>query len=399
MKVNKWTLALATAGVVSLGSVVQAEEAPHQVLTALSSTTLSGYIDASAEWRPGGNAGSLPGRSFDGPDKMDGFNLNVVGLTLEKPLDEGQWAAGYKVDLVFGPNANYYGTLLNGGAIEPGGANDFNVKQAYVAVRAPVGNGLDIKMGAFDTVVGYEVFESGNNPNYSRSFGYFIEPAQHTGVLAAYHVNDLISVAGGVANTAFGPINGKTAISSQKTYLGAVTLTLPEATGPVAGSAVYAGVVDGRGLGNTVDTTSWYAGTTLKTPVEGLAVGGAFDYRQSAPPLGLFGSTTDNWAWAAAVYASYQATEKLRLNARGDWANGSDGTFYDRGANGIAMHDNELVGMTLTADYALWNGLITRLEGRWDHALNGDKAFTSGTTGLPAYNNAFTVALNMVYKF
>src|ERR1044071_8494140 len=137
MKCNKWTLALAAAGVVSLGSVVQAEEAQHQVLTALSLTILSGYVDTSAIWKPGTDRGGgrLPGHVFDGPDKMDGFNLHAVKLVLEKPLDEGQWSAGYKADLVFGPDANYYGTLLNGGSSV--NADDFAVKQAYVALRAP----------------------------------------------------------------------------------------------------------------------------------------------------------------------------------------------------------------------------------------------------------------------
>src|SRR5258707_604398 len=112
MKCNKWTLALAAAGVVSLGSVAQADEAQHQVLTALSSTTLSGYVDTSAIWKPGTDNPSsrLPGHVFDGGDKTDGFNLHAVKLTLEKPLDEGQWSAGYKADLVFGPDANYYAT-------------------------------------------------------------------------------------------------------------------------------------------------------------------------------------------------------------------------------------------------------------------------------------------------
>ena len=50
MKVNKWTLGLAAVGLVSLPSLMQAEEKPSPVLTALSSTTISGYVSASAEW-------------------------------------------------------------------------------------------------------------------------------------------------------------------------------------------------------------------------------------------------------------------------------------------------------------------------------------------------------------
>src|SRR5213083_1724756 len=56
-KVNKWTLGLAAVGLVSLPSVVQAEEKPNQLLTALSSTMISGYVDTSAHWNLGtGNA-------------------------------------------------------------------------------------------------------------------------------------------------------------------------------------------------------------------------------------------------------------------------------------------------------------------------------------------------------
>ena len=93
MKFNKWTVGLAAGGVVSLASVVQADEAQKpmsQVMTAVSSTTLSGYVDTSAIWKVGTGDANLPGRQYDGPTKLDGFNLNVVGLTLEKPLSEDQ---------------------------------------------------------------------------------------------------------------------------------------------------------------------------------------------------------------------------------------------------------------------------------------------------------------------
>src|SRR5437773_114001 len=111
MKYNKWTLGLAAAGVVSLASAAQAEEAQHQtsqVLTAVSSTTLSGYVDTSMIWKPGTGNANLPGRAFDGVGKLDGFNLNVAEIQLEKPLSEDQWAAGYRVQLLVGPDANGY---------------------------------------------------------------------------------------------------------------------------------------------------------------------------------------------------------------------------------------------------------------------------------------------------
>src|SRR6185312_13545613 len=129
MTFNKWTIALAAAGVVSIASVKAEEQ--HQLMTALSSTTISGYVESSAIWEPGtdnsnGNRANaaIPGRVFDGaPSKLDGFNLHTVNLVLEKPLDEGQWSAGYKADLIFGPDASFYNNAVRNDGNQ--GVDDF----------------------------------------------------------------------------------------------------------------------------------------------------------------------------------------------------------------------------------------------------------------------------------
>src|SRR5512137_1982148 len=110
MKFNKWTLGLAAVGAVSLGSVAQAEEKMNVLQTAMTSTTISGYVDTSMQWNLGTGNDLLPGYSFGGPGKADGFNLNVVQLTIAKPLDESEWAAGYRADMWFGPDANALAT-------------------------------------------------------------------------------------------------------------------------------------------------------------------------------------------------------------------------------------------------------------------------------------------------
>src|SRR5213592_4315364 len=143
MKFNKWTIGLAAIGVVNLASAAQAEEKASSVMTALSSTTLSGYVDTSAQWNLGTGNARLPVYKFGGPSKADGFNLNVVQLRIEKPLDEAEWAAGYRVDLWAGPDANVLGTQ----SINSTGASDFAIRQAYIAMRMPVGNGIDWKIG------------------------------------------------------------------------------------------------------------------------------------------------------------------------------------------------------------------------------------------------------------
>lgn len=401
MKFNKWTLALAGAGVVSLGSVAQAEEAQmSQVLTAVSSTTLSGYVDASAIWKFGSGNAALPGRAFDGVGKLDGFNLNVASLTIEKPLSEDQWAAGYTAQFLFGPDAvGYNVAVANGTTVNNN--SDFGIKQAYVALRTPVGNGIDWKLGTFNTIIGYESFESYLNPNYSRSFGWQLEPTQHTGLLGSYKLTDAVSVSLGIANTWAAGINarngrgpGGTAVESIKAYMASITVTAPESWGFLKGSAWYAGVVEGWS-GNAQDTANYYVGGSIATPVEGLSVGGAFDYRENGANLV---TTGDNWAYAIAGYVSFQASEKWKLNARLDYTTGSDGTFHNSGATLASDDKNELGSVTLTADYALWANVVSRAEFRWDHALGGDKPYGGGP-GADPDENALTLAASIVYKF
>src|SRR5437667_2462724 len=136
MKCNPWTMALVGAGLVSLPAVIKAEEKASSVVTALSSTTLSGYVDTSAQWNFGTGNKALPDYKFGGGSKADGFNLNVVQLRLEKPLDEAEWAAGYRVDLWAGPDANGSDTFFGLGthsAQSGGNSSDFAIRQAYVA--------------------------------------------------------------------------------------------------------------------------------------------------------------------------------------------------------------------------------------------------------------------------
>ena len=405
MKVNKWTLGLAAVGLVSLPAV-QAEEKPNQLLTALSSTTISGYVDTSAQWSLGSGNANPPAYAYNTPAKQDGFNVNVVDVTLEKPLDEGTWSAGYKVELWFGPNASVLGNNIASGV----GGDDVALKQGYVALRAPVGNGVDIKIGTFDTIIGYEVANSGSNPNYTRSYGYSIEPTQQTGVLASYQLTKLVGVVAGIANLWSPGIGGGVPRSpraeSDKTYMGAVTLTAPESWGFLSGSTLSAGVVDGysTGLfGIANDLTSFYVGTVLNTPWKMLKVGASYDY-VTAHDNNL---SPSGHAQALALYASVQATEKLSLHARGEYFEMSDafatgGTFNSGipGTGGVGVAGGipaEAVALTGTIQYDLWANVLSRLEVRWDHATSGHAPF--GGTVTPAKKDEVMIAANVIYKF
>jgi hypothetical protein len=410
MKFNKWTVALAAVGVVSLASAAKAEEKPSSVLTALSSTTISGTVDTSMEWNPGtGNQNFAPYK-FNSPSMADGFNLDVVQLTIEKPLDESDWAAGYRADLWFGPYANQLGTQ----SVLSSGTSDFAIRQAYVALRAPVGNGLDFKVGVFDSIIGYESVDSSKDPNFTRSYGHTIEPQTETGILMSYRFCDCFSASVGVADTVGPQINQRAFFTpaapalfqqgpdseTYKTYMGSVALTAPDSWGFLAGSTLYGGAVNGYNSGpnNTqflptlvgkapypgANSSSYYAGATVATPLKELRLGVAWDWLELHDWPGQ--------TWAIGGYASLQATEKLSFHLRGEYLKDSCHVLF-------APPTDQVLDVTLTAQYDLWKNVITRVEFRWDHSLNDDAAFGGTIQGIPQEVNAYMLGANIIYRF
>jgi hypothetical protein len=417
MKFNKWTLGLAALGVVSLASAARADEAKlSQVQTALSNTTLSGYVDTSIQYNPTGSGSVAPvafQNTFDNSGnvnstKANGFNLNVIELALDKPMDESPWAAGYHVQMWFGPDAATLGTSQSLGNTSGSGDNSgYNssqsaaIRQAYISLRTPVGNGIDWKIGVFDTIIGYESTSSPLNPNYTRSYGYTMEPTTHTGLLATYKFCDALSVTAGMADSK-GPIindrspqiNGN-ASDSLKTYMGSLTLTAPQSWGWANGATLSAGVVNGiysyqgnqGNFANAWDTTtSWYVGGTLPTPNANLKVGAAFDYETAY---------NSNNPWALAGYVNFQASPKMSLNGRIEWAKNYLSTV--QGIGGLPSNQNA-VALTGTVQYNLWANVLTRAEIRWDHASHdifGGNLNGSGNL----QDNAVMIALQAVYQF
>ncbi len=432
MKFNKWTVGLAAIGVVSLASAARADEKMSQVQTALSNTTISGYVSASFNWAmsPGGAeyqnspAAGIPfqnGRSNDNnPNlgKQDGFNLDVIKLSIAKPQDESPWASGYQVDLLFGPDAIGYNPSV-GGSGYVSRNESYAIKQAYVVLRTPVGNGIDWKIGVFDSPLGYESFDAGNNPNYTRSWGYAIEPTELTGVLASYKVVDEFSLSAGIANTLMAGINARAYNypydygSDQnkawhKAFLGSAAFTAPSSWGWAAGSSLYAGIIYGfngqdggpAGFHQGGNQINYYAGATFNTPCKQLTVGAAFDYAHNYG--GGYESLTyyDEYnVLAAGLYATFKATDKLSISARGEYVYGEDKYAPQHGSGATFSDDGfELTG---TVEYDLWANVISRLEMRWDHASHKGSEDNSDVpiTGDLEHGTSVGFYANVIYKF
>lgn len=410
---SKWTGVLLSAGLISIPAVMRAEEAPqpNTVLTSLSSTTLSGYIDTSAVWKFGTGDANMPGRVYDGADVQDGFNLNVVSLTLDKPLSDSQWAAGYHIQMLMGPGAYKRGT----GLISSFSSTEFSFNEAYINLRVPVGNGLELHVGQFGTYNGYEAFDSYKDPNWSRSYGFYIESSAHTGISGSYRVNDNITLMAGIGNAAAfnNQVDARQAYESKKAYLTMISLTAPDSFGFLKGASLSAGYTVGDHQLDTTGNSStyspaggsrWnqgniYVGGSMPTPMTGLSLGFAYDY--------TYGITAPNsYANATALYLSF-ASGKWTFNNRVDYATGSNGSFGYIDTS--ASHPrNQLISETFTVGYSLWKNVLSRVEFRWDHDLTDSHPFGGksasydsgeGWVNNGSQDNSFSLSANIVYLF
>lgn len=410
-------MALAAAGVIGVSSLEAAEAIKLVPAGVYSDTVLSGYVDTSAIWRPGDASDSggskgfpdtlrSPGRLYDNPEKHNGFNLNAVSVALEKPLDEAAWSAGYRVQLLAGPDRVLRSTYTLGG-----GKADVGLNEAYVTARAPIGNGLSFRLGYFTSPVGYEVYDSYRNPNYSRSYGYYLEPKAHTGFTASYEFTPWLSAMGGVANN-FSPfVDAKTGSESGKTYLALLTVTGAGFGWPDASFTFgYTGGNTATGAPTDEDPRiqHFYAGLRLPTPVQGLGVGVAYDYQIDAvanQPAIAFepAGPKHTYATAIALYLDYHVG-RFSFNTRFEYARGTPGytIFGSHGAFDSVKPLNgpdpeEFFGFTATAGYQFWENVISRLEFRYDRDLaGGPKVF--GSAADPR-RDSYTLALNVIYSF
>jgi hypothetical protein len=95
------------------------------------------------------------------------------------------------------------------------------------------------------------------------------------------------------------------------------------------------------------------------------------------------------------LYANFQANDKLSFNGRVERLEDNNAGF----TAGSAVDE-----LTLTAQYQLWANVLSRVEFRVDHS-EGRVAYDSSPLGsnynggAAIHNNAFLLALNLIYQF
>ena len=360
----------------------------------LAGIQMSGYVDSSFGYSfnepSSATATTNRARVFD--TQANGFTLQAAELVLEKPLSN-ETPIGFRTDLFFGDDAELIHSTGLGNVSPAVGENPqaFDLQQAYVTARAPIGEGLDFKVGKFVTLLGAEVIESPANWNFSRSFlfGYAI-PFTHTGALVSY------PLLGELGSTTVGVVNGWDIVDDNnqgKSLIGNLTLT------PMQGVTLAFNGITGpeRAADNKNDRTVFDSVVTYQ-PIEPLTLMANYDYghessmTQGAP--GTPGFDTANWQ-GLALYAKYDLTPTWSLAGRWEWFDDSDNVRLGlSSANGVANDDIDYYEWTLTSQWQLYSHLIGRLEYRHDKA---DEAVFLRHDGFTHYQD--TVAGELIYHF
>jgi hypothetical protein len=422
------------AAVASLSLADSAPEASAQdtkkmvqnnfVETAQKGIKLSGYVDAGYSYNfTGASSGTsdVTGRFGSDTAAKGDFNLYAVKIALEKALtSENKAQAGFRTDVMIGEDANY---LINRGTTNNITNNNQNsnslfLEQAYVSIRAPVGNGWDFKVGKFVSILGYEVIERPANMNVTYGLLWQQMPLYYTGVLSSYKFDDYLDAKLGVVNGSQTDNNTTTSGGGDGcAVLAALNVTAPGGNANWSNNFQYSS-------NNDNNTSQGTNNSSTSNGVENDSSGSGYTFIYNswgnwAPKFAndklllafnsLLGTSSINdtehqhgatW-FGAGAYAKYQFNDWFSLCSRGEYLGGNNPSKIvgDAGAyNGTGL---SLWEYTLTAGFNVIDNLLIRAEYRLDW---GNASVNNLETGNNAANNtsagpAHYAGAEVVYSF
>jgi hypothetical protein len=323
-----------------------------------------------------------------------GYTFNMAEFSIKKDPSE-KYPFGYGLVLTAGRDAQKNHALgifrSSDDTFAYSNTAPFDLQEAYGSYKIPIGEGLTLKAGKWVTLLGYEVIESPNDLNFSRSFMFsFGIPLTHVGALLSYPVADFLTVTAGTVvgwdvakdNNSAMSFTGQFAATPIKD----VALTFNWITGPEQNS-------NDTHNRTTLDFIAVYTGIKRLT----LALNYDYSWENKDATLVASGTRDDTRAswWGIAGYGAWDWTESLRTAVRVEY-------FADlesvRTAARPAGNRTGLWETTATLQYKIWRGLVGRLEYRHDQAnAKVFKLENHGTT--PTRSSQDTLSVSLYYLF
>jgi hypothetical protein len=357
---------------------------------------LFAYIENSYVWNLGhtgrGDVNELRLYDFDA-----GYSFNVAEFSIKKDPSE-RYPFGYGLVVTGGLDAqknHAIGIFRDGDDVFPFRNTDkFDLQEAYGSYKIPLGSGLTLKAGKFVTLLGYEVIEAPNNPNFSRSFLFsFAIPLTHVGALLSYAPTDWLALTAGPVvgwdvaedNNSRMSVMGQVALTPLKNF----TANLNWITGPEQNK-------EDDNHRTVLDLVLTYTG------IKNLTLGFNVDYgweddEASLVAAGTRRDTDASW-WGYAAYVAYDWTEAFRTAVRGEYFADPDGVRTAATATGVGGRVS-LWEVTATAQYKIWKGLMGRVEYRHDEDTDS-KVFKVRAPGrVPTSREQDTITFVLDYLF
>ena len=319
-------------------------------------------------------SGRVQLRAFD---SVDGPSLGLLGVTLARRPRR----VGFRIDAGVGDLADAYVRDDPSSVRQPELARWLSrVQQAFVTVALPLGGGLQLDAGKYDTPIGFEDNRSFTNWSYSRSLLFtFAEPSVHLGLRATYKLGKRAAVAlfwnnGWNANFFDGSAMRSYAVAGRWQPRPQLELVL-----------VYAGGLE-RPPSQPTDPTLAFrhllAVYARYAPTAKLTLVLAGDYGHDAARGGVgFGGV--------AAYVSVPATRWLRVSARGELLADPQGF-----ATGTAQSVGEVTATVEGHGQVHRLALSIRLEVRHDHST---ARFFQHDGGARPFQDTITLAVLASY--
>lgn len=234
-----------------------------------------------------------------------------------------------------------------------GGADTLrHIHRANMSYLVPVGNGLTVQGGLFNSLIGYESLYAKDNVNYTRSWVADNTPYMMFGVNVKYPVNDKLNVAGFIINGYYhlSHPNDQPSYGAQISYKPTTGLTLTE--------TLYAGPDQSK---TSFDFWRFYLNSILEWRDDDVVV--ALSYDIGTESIANQPGDPRTFVMGANIVG--------RWHIAGPWAVALRPEFYwDR--NGRWTGNEQFVkAVTATIEYKFpykWTNTMFRLEYRYDES-------------------------------
>ena len=402
------------------------------VETAQKGIKLSGYVDAGYSYNFNSSSQSAVTGRFGSDEASRGdFNLYAVKLALEKAMTaENKAQAGFRTDVMIGEDAYYLANRYASSSANwrnntSQNSNYLFLEQAYVSIRAPVGNGWDFKVGKFASILGYEVMERPANMNTTYGLLFDAMPLYYTGVLSSYKFDDYIDVKLGVVNGSNSDNNTTTSGGGDGcAVLAALNVTAPGGNANWSNNFQYSSNEDnntfygtrrsttgvdtqntnsaneGSGSGHALIYNSWgnwvpkFADNKLLFAFNALLATATTGVNPWVNKNGIGYGYSTTW-YGAGAYAKYQINDWFYLASRGEYLSGSNGALFDEQDNRAGAPSRW--EYTVTSGFNVIDNLLIRAEYRldWGNQTTYSPSGTPRVYSAPAHY----AGAEIVYSF